>query len=138
MMGNSRPAGLKPLVSIIRMAGKDSFFRPVGNAAPWLGRTFSGEIKFLKQLVSSGTVINLTGNLGRPAGKNAMPPAQECLNKTLELAELMLKLADEGDAVREDVGCGVLYGVLRDSAYRIKKLAEAERAAHIKKGGWEK
>jgi hypothetical protein len=62
-----------------------------------------------------------------------MPPAHECLNKTLQLAELMLKLADEGDAVREDVGCGVLYGVLRDSAYRIKKLAEAERAAHLKK-----
>jgi hypothetical protein len=67
-----------------------------------------------------------------------MPPAQECLNKTLELAELMLKLADEGDAVREDVGCGVLYGVLRDAAYRIKKLAQAERAAHLKKGGWKK
>ena len=48
----------------------------------------------------------------------------------------MLKLADEGDAARKDVGCGVLYGVLRDSAYRIKKLAEAEREAHIKKGGW--
>jgi hypothetical protein len=62
-----------------------------------------------------------------------MPPAHDCLNKTLELAELMLKLADEGDAVRQDVGCGVLYGVLRDSAYRIKKLAEAERAAHLKK-----
>jgi hypothetical protein len=62
-----------------------------------------------------------------------MPPAQECLDKTLELAELMLKLAEEGDAVREDVGCGVLYGVLRDSAYRIKKLAEAERAVHLKK-----
>jgi hypothetical protein len=62
-----------------------------------------------------------------------MPPADECLNKTLKLAELMLKLADEGDAVREDVGCGVLYGVLRDAAYRIKKLAEAERAAHLKK-----
>jgi hypothetical protein len=50
----------------------------------------------------------------------------------------MLKLADEGDAVREDVGCGVLYGVLRDAAYRIKKLAEAERAAHLKKDGWGK
>ena len=66
-----------------------------------------------------------------------MPPANQCIKKTLKLAELMLKLADEGDAARQDVGCGVLYGVLRDSAYRIKKLAEAEREAHIKKGGWE-
>ena len=63
-----------------------------------------------------------------------MSPANECLKKTLELAELMLRVADEGDAARKDVGCGVLYGVLRDSAYRIRKLAEAEREAHSKKG----
>ena len=65
-----------------------------------------------------------------------MPPANQCIKKALELADLMLKLADEGDATRKDVGCGVLYGVLRDSAYRLKKLAEAEREAHIKKGAW--
>jgi len=65
-----------------------------------------------------------------------MPPANQCIKKTLKLADLMLKLADEGDAARQDVGCGVLYGVLRDAAYRLKKLAEAEREAHIKKGGW--
>jgi len=65
-----------------------------------------------------------------------MPPANQCIKKTLKLADLMLKLADEGDAARQDVGCGVLYGVLRDAAYRLKKLAEAERKAHIKKGGW--
>jgi len=29
----------------------------------------------------------------------------------------MIDLADEGDADREDTGCGILYGVLRDSAY---------------------
>jgi hypothetical protein len=66
-----------------------------------------------------------------------MARTNECLKKTLELAELMLQVADEGDAARQDVGCGVLYGLLRDSGYRIKKLAEAERQAHIKKGGWQ-
>ncbi len=60
-------------------------------------------------------------------------PSDKCLKKTLEMAAHMLELADAGDAVREDVGCGVLYGVLRDAAYRIKKLAEAERQAHLKK-----
>ena len=50
--------------------------------------------------------------------------------------EEMLNLADEGDAVREDTGCGVLYGVVRDSAFKIKKLAEAEKEAHIQKGWW--
>ena len=53
------------------------------------------------------------------------------------MVKTMLELADEGDAVREDVGCGILYAVLRDSAYKIKKLAEAEREAHSKKGWWE-
>jgi hypothetical protein len=65
-----------------------------------------------------------------------MKPCDESIKKTLKLVEDMLGLADEGDAVREDTGCGVLYGVVRDSAYKIKKLAEAERDAHINKGWW--
>ena len=52
------------------------------------------------------------------------------------LVEDMLVVANEGDMVREDTGCGVLYGVLRDSAFKIKKLAEDEKEAHIKKGWW--
>ncbi|MFO7739388.1 MAG: hypothetical protein R6V46_12995 [Desulfatiglandaceae bacterium] len=63
-----------------------------------------------------------------------MKACDESLNKTLELTRTMLILADEGDAVREDAGCGVLYGVLRDAAYKIKQLAENEREAHIRKG----
>ena len=65
-----------------------------------------------------------------------MKACDESIKKTLRLVEDMLDLADEGDAVREDTGCGVLYGVVRDSAYKIKKLAEAERDAHINKGWW--
>jgi hypothetical protein len=49
----------------------------------------------------------------------------------------MVDLADEGDADREDTGCGILYGVLGDSAYKLKKLAEEEKKAHIKKGLWQ-
>ena len=52
------------------------------------------------------------------------------------MTEKMLDIADRGDAVREDSGCGVLYGVLRDSAFKIKKLAEEEKEAHVKKGWW--
>jgi hypothetical protein len=54
------------------------------------------------------------------------------LNETLEIVDLMLNLADRFDAASEDVGCGVLYGILIDSAYKIKKLAEAEREAQKK------
>jgi len=50
----------------------------------------------------------------------------------------MIYLADQGDADREDNGCGILYGVLRDSAYKLKNLAEDEKANHIQKGWWPK
>jgi hypothetical protein len=50
--------------------------------------------------------------------------------------EEMIRLADQGDADREDNGCGILYGVLRDSAYKLKKLAEEEKQNHINKGWW--
>lgn len=65
-----------------------------------------------------------------------MRRCDEVIKKTLELVDLMNEIADAGDREREDVGCGVLYGVLRDSAYKIKKLAEDEREAHIRKGWW--
>ena len=65
-----------------------------------------------------------------------MKPCDASIKKTLRLVEDMLNLADEGDAVREDTGCGVLYGVVRDSAFKIRQLAEAEKEAHIRKGWW--
>ena len=46
----------------------------------------------------------------------------------------MVELANRGDAERNDNGCGVLYGVMLDSAYKIKKLAETEKEAHYRKG----
>ena len=63
-------------------------------------------------------------------------PCDESIKKTFKLVKDMLDIADEGDVVREDNGCGVLYGVVRDSAYKIKKLAEAEKEAHVRKGWW--
>jgi hypothetical protein len=67
---------------------------------------------------------------------NPMKACNESVKKTIDLTRRMLELADEGDAAREDTGCGVLFGVLRDSAYRVKRLAEAEKEAHKKKGWW--
>ncbi len=65
-----------------------------------------------------------------------MRPCNLHIQKTLKLVEDMILLADQGDADREDNGCGILYGVLRDSAYKLKKLAEEERLNHIQKGWW--
>ena len=56
--------------------------------------------------------------------------------KTLNLVDEMIRVADKGDIDREDNGCGILYGVLRDSAYKVKKLAEQEKEKHIAKGWW--
>ena len=67
-----------------------------------------------------------------------MRPCNENIKTTLHLVEKMIKLANQGDIEREDTGCGILYGVLRDSAYKIKKLAEKEKENHIYKGWWKK
>ena len=64
-------------------------------------------------------------------------PCNDILIQTLDLVNRMIEMADEGDLAREDAGCGVLYGILRDSAFKIKKLAEEEKEAHMRKGWWE-
>jgi hypothetical protein len=48
----------------------------------------------------------------------------------------MINLANQGDADREDTGCGILYGVMRDTAYKLKKIAEEEKRNHVAKGWW--
>ena len=58
------------------------------------------------------------------------------IKSTLQLASKMIELANKGDVEREDNGCGIMYGILRDSAYKLKQLAEKEREKHIKKGWW--
>ena len=65
-----------------------------------------------------------------------MRPCNHNIRKTLNLVDEMIRVADKGDIEREDNGCGILYGVLRDSAYKVKKLAEQEKEKHILKGWW--
>ena len=57
--------------------------------------------------------------------------------QTLSIVEKMLKLAEQGDNEREDTGCGIMYGMIRDSAYKIRQLAEKERQVHMNKGWWD-
>jgi hypothetical protein len=65
-----------------------------------------------------------------------LKPCDRNILKILNLAEEMIALADRGDADREDVGCGVLYGVLRDTAYKLKRMATEEKRSHQEKGWW--
>ncbi|MBU0464945.1 MAG: hypothetical protein KKD21_01960 [Proteobacteria bacterium] len=50
----------------------------------------------------------------------------------------MIKLAQTGYEQREDPGCGVLYGILLDSGYRLLDLAQKEKHTHIQKGWWKR
>ena len=67
----------------------------------------------------------------------SVKPCDNNLKQVISLAERMIRLADKGDSDREDTGCGILYGMLRDSGYKIMQLAEAEKLKHIAKGWWD-
>ncbi len=56
--------------------------------------------------------------------------ANRNLEKVIALCSEMLELADLGDNYRVDDGCGVVFGSLRDSAYKLRKLAKDELSRH--------
>ena len=63
--------------------------------------------------------------------------ANENLRRLKRLTNDMVALADDGDRSRQDASCGILYGILRDTAYRLRKLAEQECDEHKKAGIWD-
>lgn len=65
-----------------------------------------------------------------------MKEFNENLLKALQLSKELMLLADKGDLERNDDGCGVVYGVVRDCAYKLKNEAERERDSHKQKDKW--
>ncbi len=61
----------------------------------------------------------------------------ENLRRTIRLTREMLALADEGDRDRNDDSCGILYGILRDTAYRLRELAKEECEKHRRDEKWD-
>jgi len=59
------------------------------------------------------------------------------IERVIQLAREMIVLADSGDINRTDRSCGILYGVLRDSAYKLIRMAETERLLHKDSGIWD-
>jgi len=57
--------------------------------------------------------------------------------RTIKLAQEMIELAQTGYEQQEDPGCGVLYGILLDSGYRLLDLAQKEKHSHMQKGWWD-
>ena len=63
--------------------------------------------------------------------------ANQHIKKVLELARQLIIVADQGELDCEDDGCYVLYGIIRDCAYKIKNQAEHEREIHKQRGTWD-
>jgi hypothetical protein len=61
----------------------------------------------------------------------------EHIKDTLESVRGLIILADEGERDSRDDGCRLLYGVIRDCAYKIKNEAEREKLAHQTNKKWD-
>ena len=62
-----------------------------------------------------------------------MKACDKNIQSTIKLSEQMIELATKGYSDCRDTGCLVLYGVVLDSAYKMKKIAEKEKQVHISK-----
>ena len=58
---------------------------------------------------------------------------QKHLEKAHDLAEQLFVLADPGNAERQDVGCGIVFGTLRDGGYKLRMLVAREIENHQQK-----
>ena len=63
----------------------------------------------------------------------ASPQDIKNLNRVKELCYEMLEVADNGDRYRTDDGSGVVFGLLRDSAYKIRSITEKQLKRSVSK-----
>ena len=54
----------------------------------------------------------------------------EYIFKALKIANDLMGLANNKDALRDESGCGILSGVMRDCAYKIRRTVEHECLQH--------
>ena len=59
------------------------------------------------------------------------------IQRVIDLSTKLLYSADQGDMQRDDDSCGVLYGIVRDCAYKMLDAATREQLRHIEKGIWD-
>ena len=59
------------------------------------------------------------------------------LVRARRLTHEMLALADEGDRDRLDASCAIVFGILRDTAYRLRKTVDEECLKHQQQGRWD-
>ena len=57
-------------------------------------------------------------------------PYNKHILRALETAKTLMDIANKAEAASDDDGCRILFGVMRDCAYKIRKQAECEYEAH--------
>ena len=83
-------------------------------------------------------VLELRGyKMSEPVKINENARCNNNIRQVLEYARQLIILADEGEAESKDNGCSVLYGVVRDCAYKIRAEAERERESHKASNRWD-
>ena len=65
-------------------------------------------------------------------------PCNKYILKALEVAKALMDTANKGEATSDDDGCRILFGVMRDCAYKIRNQAERECQVHKAKGNVQK
>jgi len=59
------------------------------------------------------------------------------IKRVIEMADELTGLADDGEAASRDDSCAVLYGIVRDCAYKMRARAESEKERHVSLGLWD-
>lgn len=65
---------------------------------------------------------------------DANPNERDYLQEAVRLAQQLLVLADEGEAHATEDTCRIVFGVIRDCAYKVTIEANEERCAHARHG----
>jgi len=63
--------------------------------------------------------------------------ANSNIRRSLDLARELIMLASQGEDDSCDDSCVLLYGIVRDCAYKIRGVAEREKRAHQSEGRWD-
>lgn len=67
---------------------------------------------------------------------SAVHEKNRVVQEALDAANKLRMLADQAEERCEDDGCSVVCGVIRDCAFKIRGMAERERAMHQRRGLW--
>lgn len=59
---------------------------------------------------------------------------ETALTEAMKLAEKMLKLAEKGIFTCENDSCLMVYGIIRDCGYKIRRTVEQEQSYFLQKG----